>query len=44
MLGDEHFLDVLLENGADLSRTDKDGLSVVHFAALNRNIKNVIQF
>lgn len=35
------FLDVLIESGADLNSTDKDGLSVMHFAALNRKTKNI---
>lgn len=33
----ENFIDFLLKNGANVDITDKEGVSVLHVAALNSN-------
>lgn len=40
-IGNENFIDFLLKNGANVDITDKEGVSVLHFAALNSNYLNV---
>lgn len=37
-IGNEHFIDFLLKNGANVDITDNEGVSVLHFAALNSNL------
>lgn len=40
-MGNENFVDFLLKNGANVDITDKEGVSVLHFAALNSNYLDV---